>query len=675
MRVRAIWAAALAWTALGGCDARPRPAEPSAGHVAPPPGEADEAFARLQAYEDQQRLAHPGAALRPWSKVAGDDPWLVYPLDGQRAIGLLRGADAAVVLDERGRELQRVATVTQPIAVAVHGEAVWVVGAPGELQRFGLRDGQLQPGDRMALPGAVALRDAVALPHGLALSDGWSGQVLQLGWDGALVPEDARPCRGAFDLHESAGLLASVCLHERGLRLDHGEVHTTASHDGPLWSSAITPLAGGGWLVAAGGVEDHPLDRTDGAFGFVDSFLFLERVQPCAQGLCRHELARIDVAPMGIIVPKWLAVTADAEQAEVTLSSYGGDAFVQLAVSLADGSGSTTRSFAVPPGIRDAGRMAGGWLAADPLLDRWVRIDDDGTVSTELPRDPRPGAPPSVRVGEALFFTRLMAPAASSEGRASRFTCETCHFEGTVDGRVHYTGRQDVHAATKPLLGLFVNRPHFSRALDRTLATMVDNEFTVANRGSAAGPRFDATAQAWPWLALLGAHETQDADALRRALIDFFVAYDHESSPAVVARRRSSAAPRFTDQERAGADSFAQHCEGCHQARTIADDPSTRVDPTQWESLVLSERGPLVWASEQRVRTGVEPYVHPEGARVTSLRRLWLKWPYFTNGSAHSIADVLARVRLRPVFAHAGEGAGDLDAAEQRALAAFLALL
>lgn len=675
MRARAIVAAALAWCGLAGCDARPLPPTPAAGRIAPPPGEADEAFARLQSYEDQQRSAQSPAGLHPWSAVAGDDPWAVHALDAQQAVGLLRGADAAVVLDDRGRELQRVATVHQPIAVVSRGEGLWVVGAEGGLQGFTLRDGRLQPGARAALPTTVALRDAVATPEGLLVSDGWSGQLLLADTDGALVPEGARPCRGPFDLHEAASLRASVCLHERALRLDYGEVHTAVVHDGPLWSSAIAALPGNRWLVAAGGVEDHPLDRSDGAFGFVDSFVFLERVQPCAQGLCSSTVAAIDVGPLGIIVPKWLGLSSDGATAELTISGYGGDAFVQLPVSLNDGSVGEPRRFAVPPGIRDASRMGLGWLAADPLLDRWVRIDDDGSVTTTASAQPRAGASPSVRLGEALFFTRLMAPAASSEGRASRFTCETCHFEGTVDGRVHYTGRDDVHAATKPLLGLFVNRPHFSRALDRTLATMVDNEFTVANRGSAAGPRFDATPQAWPWLSALGLQQPQDADALRRALVDFFVAYDHETSPAVATRRRGGATPRFTDDERAGATLFAQHCEGCHQARTVTDDASTRVDAQQWESLVLSERGPLVWASEQRVRTGVEPYVHPEGARVTSLRRLWLKWPYFTNGSAHSIADVLARVRLRPEFAHAGDGAGDLDAAQQRALAAFLALL
>ena len=65
-----------------------------------------------------------------------------------------------------------------------------------------------------------------------------------------------------------------------------------------------------------------------------------------------------------------------------------------------------------------------------------------------------------------------MAPSSSSEGAKSRFSCETCHFEGYVDGRTHHTGRGDVRATTKPLVGLFNNRPHFSRALDPDLTTV-----------------------------------------------------------------------------------------------------------------------------------------------------------------------------------------------------------
>jgi len=123
-----------------------------------------------------------------------------------------------------------------------------------------------------------------------------------------------------------------------------------------------------------------------------------------------------------------------------------------------------------PHGFLDA------WVVASPSGNTLVRVDDasESTRSTES------------RLGEALLFTTLMAPWNRSDGRLSRFTCETCHFEGYVDGRTHFTGRGDVHATTKPLLGLFNNRPHFSRALDRDITTDAAARDAYAARQAAA---------------------------------------------------------------------------------------------------------------------------------------------------------------------------------------------
>ena len=75
-------------------------------------------------------------------------------------------------------------------------------------------------------------------------------------------------------------------------------------------------------------------------------------------------------------------------------------------------------------------------------------------------------------------------------------------------------------------------------------------------------------------------------------------------------------------------------------------------------------------------RTGVEPYVHERGTRVPPLRRLYKKRPYFTNGSAPDLDDVLRRARVRAGgFAHDGATGELLDEPSQEALRAFLDLL
>jgi len=99
----------------------------------------------------------------------------------------------------------------------------------------------------------------------------------------------------------------------------------------------------------------------------------------------------------------------------------------------------------------------------------------------------------------------------------------------------------------------------------------------------------------------------------------------------------------------------------------------------EWERLVMSPAGPIVWARDSREKTGVTPYVHEEGARIPSLRRLYRKRPYFTNGSALDLDAVLRRARFAPGgFLHdGGDGsAGDrLGDADRIALLAFLDLL
>jgi hypothetical protein len=97
----------------------------------------------------------------------------------------------------------------------------------------------------------------------------------------------------------------------------------------------------------------------------------------------------------------------------------------------------------------------------------------------------------------------------------------------------------------------------------------------------------------------------------------------------------------------------------------------------RWEELVL-DGGAIVWARDGYEKTGVVPYVHERGARPSSLRRLYRKRPYFTNGAARSLEHVLAMAGWADgSFFHAGAPAGAerLTAGEQSALAAFLRLL
>jgi hypothetical protein len=326
---------------------------------------------------------------------------------------------------------------------------------------------------------------------------------------------------------------------------------------------------------------------------------------------------------------------------------------------------------AVLPGTSDAVFGARGSVAyASPLFDAWIRVDAMGAHVARVDPERRPS--PDVRLGEALFFTELMAPENSSTGTHSRFSCETCHFEGGVDGRAHYTGRADISVVTKPLFGLANNRPHFSRAMDPDLSSVSHNEFRVAGAGSGQDPWFTLATSRFTWLHDLGIARAELGPLeLRSALLQFLYAFT--PGPNANSQGRS----RFSRSEAEGAQAFREHCQSCHAARLLSDDATSEAPFAAWQSLIFTRNAPLVWARAEYAKTGVLPYVHERGTRITSLRRLALKPRYFTNGSAAQLEDVLERFRETSGGPQhdAPAGSSALSATTRRALVAFLRLL
>ena len=445
---------------------------------------------------------------------------------------------------------------------------------------------------------------------------------------------------------------------------------------GPVWSVALRETGPDRAQVAVGGLEEHDLDRSGGFFGGIDSFLYLYDLVTEGGETRLERTHTLDLSELGVITPK--AMVFDDEGLLVT--GFGG----YRAARFDPDHPTRVETFPCPPGITHLyPDSAGGWWADAPLIDARLRIRGTTATLDKLYPDPSRGS--LSRLGELLFFTELMAPANPTEGLHSRFTCETCHFEGDTDGRIHFTGRGTVHATTRTLRGLFNNKPHFSRALDPDLTAMVNAEFRVANAKSGNDPWFSLQAEDFPGVAeFTGLRGEIDPPTLRRALMTFLMEFTHEPNPEVWPwqddRTRGPIRAAFTPEERQGAGTFAARCESCHAARLVTDAPFTRVAEDDWERLVLSEAGPIVWASSPRVRTGVEPYVHPEGARTPSLRRIaTVKKLYFTNGSAATLDDVLERFRyddLGDVWHDNGPAnAEPLSEPEREALRAFLRLL
>jgi hypothetical protein len=687
-------AALFSLAALAACDR----ADPSP-QATPPAAVAPDPLPALRAFDAERRAKIDFAALPPSDHRLGPDPYAIAPLPGSdRFVALLRGRDAVVVLDAALHELSRLPAPGSPTGLAVDPESqhVWITGErESSIARYAVQDRApfLVRDGSLPLPDVHALRDVTAGPGGVLYAveehDGrllvlWPEKTRAASAETILsarrtdIPIGRAPFRvariGSYlvvdDLLTHA--LSIRTVDAQGAPLPDSEARIT--HDGPIWSfDALRD--GDALIVAAAGVEDRPLDRRGGFFGYVDSFVFLYRVE---QGKATR-IGEVNTSSLGVVTPKALSLTRSEGGAfEVLVTGYGGERMARIVFGKDPAAPVQTTTRDLLPGTRAIADLGGGgFVAANPLIDAFVRVPPgDGPAEIVPVADPaaEPARSTESRLGEALFFTGLMAPWNPTEGAHSRFTCETCHFEGYVDGRIHHTGRGEVRVVTKPLLGLFNNRPHFSRALDPDLASVAHNEFRVAGAESGHDPWFSLEAREHPILPALGIREPAlDPLALRRALMAFLIDFTHRTNPAVAYRST------FTPLEREGAALFRDRCESCHEARLSADDPATRAPFERWESLVLSPGGPLVWAIGEYRKTGVVPYVHERGARVPSLRRLYKKRPYLTSGKAGDLPALLTMARWAPdgAFYHDGAPAEATGLGEQErvALQAFLDLL
>lgn len=644
-------------------------------------------IAPLRTFEEAARDAADFEKLPASDRAFGPDPYAIASLPGSRAYaGILRGRDAVVLLDGELREIARAAAPRSPSGLAVreNGEVIATGDAEGAIAvyRADARAGAIERIASHAVKGSTGLRGAAVQGGAIVAIDERRDVIVARSDRGeSSAPTCAGPQRVVAVRGDDRAVLIA-CLFDHAIAIaevDGGVIQkpeVIAAHDGPIWSIDAV-RSGSEILIAAGGVEDHPLDRREGSFGFIDSFVFVYRLAAAKKKADRA--AAINVSEHGVVTPKALHLdVAASKRTVITTAGYGGDVLAEITWEQGPFSGAprvVTRP--VAPGAAAIAPGGEGFVIANPLFDTWMRVGPGDPLIVPAPdqgaRAEGARAPLS-RLGEALFFTKLMAPWNKTDDRLSRFTCEACHFEGYVDGRTHHTGRGDVRATTKPLLGLFNNRPHFSRALDPTMAVMVHSEFRVAGAMSGHDPWFAAPVNELPWVRALGVSEPDlDALSLRKALMTFLMAFTHRPNPAAAGRTS------LTAEERRGMNVFAEACAGCHAPRLASDAAASAVPRERWESLVLSRGGPIVWADDVRRRTGVEPYVHEEGARTPSLRRLYKKRPYFTNGAAKTLDDVLARARIGPDgFWHDGGGSRDaraLSAEERAALRAWLDLL
>ena len=671
-----------------GCSAVDAGSEPQDGRVAQTVREdgVAKALDELRSWETTRRAKTDFSSLPTSDRVLGPEPYALRALADGRLVGILRGADRLVLLDADMSVVSSIETPAGPTSLDVLGSDI-VVGSERlpVVGRYRLEDRGFVRRADWHVPGAGNTRAVTFTPQGRVIV---ADEIRHRLWT-VTAPEGAEvevspPIDGGLGpvrLERVGRSLLTLSILDqsvwiRALGTD-GRPEPTVQrihHDGPAWGMSGLEIDGALW-IAVGGVEDHALDRTGGFFGYVDSYVYLYRATP---GDTPARMAMVNVGEHGVITPKALVLRETGDSLEVSVWGYGSE--VALDLSWPKDGLTTDTTPRVRPRSSVPGSNAvvvlesGATVHANPLLDAWV-VESGTTTAVHAVESGAsvPSRSLDSKLGEALFFTGLMAPHAKSDDALSRFTCETCHFEGYVDGRTHHTGRGEVHATTKPLVGLFNNGPHFSRALDEDLTEMVHAEFRVAGAKSGHDPWFSHTVGDRSFLVHLGFEPGDELEParLRRALMTFLMEFTHRPNPATVDRRG------FSDRERRGAELFRDRCEGCHAARLESRDPKTRVPYERWEDMVFQPEGAIVWGRIGYEKTGVEPYVHRAGARVPSLRRLYKKRPYFTNGSAADLDEVLERAFWNEGrFFHDGPPGGiRLDAESRASLKAFLELL
>ncbi|HKQ70030.1 MAG TPA: hypothetical protein VJT73_11860, partial [Polyangiaceae bacterium] len=319
--------------------------------VQAPESEADRAERRLLAFEASRHEGADFAKLVTWDRVSGPDPYAIKTIPRRSEIvGILRGESAIVVLDAALHEVARLEAPRQTSGLAVSDEGA--VYAAGEfsptIARFDWQGDRLVPTATYELEGVLAIRDVATGPHGTVYAvEEHEGRLISF----REPPGKGRAARVRIDKSRQSEMVIGHgpvrmdrvgdrvivnCLLDHALviqRIDAAGAFVPAPpirivHDGPMWSFAARSDASG-ILLAVGGVEDHPLDRTIGAFGYVDSFLFLYSVD-----LARDEAAAfarpVNLSAIGVVTPKALSFRR-APGIMVMVSGYGSGSFAELA--------------------------------------------------------------------------------------------------------------------------------------------------------------------------------------------------------------------------------------------------------------------------------------------------------------------------------------------------------
>jgi mono/diheme cytochrome c family protein len=312
---------------------------------------------------------------------------------------------------------------------------------------------------------------------------------------------------------------------------------------------------------------------------------------------------------------------------------------------------------------------AGRFVTADRLSDTLSFVAGGGVTAT-LAVGPADRPTPAER-GELLFYGRALVPNNVADGPLSLYTCAACHDDGHVDGRRHPAKRNRFFSMTESCRGLGTTAPYLTLGDQATIDAFADNIVATHAQGAERDPQhFDKypvtlrVRRAGTWTDVL-----LSPAEVRGALAAYMAGIPPEPSPFVAAGRRALA-----PSERRGLALFRGGCAGCHQL--VGNSAlGNAVPAAALERRLLG--GEVALTSPRRYAVGT-PILGEGGNNPPSLRGVWDAAPYFSDGSARTLDEVLRRTDPDAPAVHAPANATRppaLSEADRAALLAFLRAL
>jgi hypothetical protein len=400
----------------------------------------------------------------------------------------------------------------------------------------------------------------------------------------------------------------------------------------------------GGELLWTAGYRQARVRRKDGLVENLESFLYAYRSDDLARGVLAPVHA-VDLAAERLTDP--VAVGPDATGILVALSGSHRLARVHAGAQAAP---AVAGVVARPSAFLTSDVLAEGpWIFTVGLLDDALyvhRRSDLALVETvplaaEAASEPQP--PTDHALGEVLFYSKSLW----ADTPGNQFTCNGCHWDGGNDHRVHPGFRESRWELARPAAGVGMLAPIFTPGQASSIAAAVNGFVRVLDE------RYWTEREAHAWLdpveveiapgrrALLSPHD------VRRALLTYLA-----RMPVEPGFLRAPGQP-FSDSALRGAALFWRDCARCHE-------PSPRMGTAALEREAaldyLIDR-PLAFGAARREKAGVLPYFTEAGNRVSPLTQLGRGGPFFSNGSARSLAEALQRTDPGRPLVHAPENA------------------